>query len=370
MPTPPTIIFAGGGSGGHISPGLAIAERLEAQREDVQALFVCSERPIDREMLQEAGAAYIPIPATPPALRPRAAWRFLRAFGQSKRRVRTLIREREVACVVAMGGFVAAPAVFAADAEGVPAILINLDAPPGKANRFIARRCEAVYSAVPLPMRPDFATEVVGLPIRRRAIAHDDAATCRRALGLDAETVTLLITGASQGATSINTMMIELTKREPALFTDVQVLHLAGLGASEPLRAAYDRAGVRAIVLEFLHDIGRAWGAADAAISRAGANSVAEAAANAVPTIFLPYPHHRDMHQRHNAEPVVRAGGAWLLEDAIDPERNAAAVAPMLRELFRDEPARRSMRAALAPFAKRDAAERLAAIILKRLPAR
>jgi UDP-N-acetylglucosamine--N-acetylmuramyl-(pentapeptide) pyrophosphoryl-undecaprenol N-acetylglucosamine transferase len=366
-----TIIFAGGGSGGHISPGLAIAERLCEQRDDVQPLFICSQREIDREMLEEAGERFVPIPATPPGIRPGVAWRFLRNFHHSKRRVRQLIREQNVACLVALGGFVAAPAVAAAKAERVPAMLINLDSPPGKANRWMARRCNRIVSAIPLKAHGfqslSARTEVVGMPIRRRAIADEDAATCRRKLGLDPDRLTMMVTGASQGATSINRMMVELVKREPELFVDAQVLHLAGSGASGELRTAYDASGVQAVVIEFLHDIGLAWGAADVAISRAGANSVAEAAANRVPTIFLPYPYHRDMHQRNNAMPLVERGGALLLDDAIDPERNAQAIAPMLKGLLPDASRRTAMRGALSQFAETDAAETIAGIILDQL---
>lgn len=362
-----TVIFAGGGSGGHISPGLAIAERLRERTSDVKPLFICSTRDIDRQMLEEAGETFVPIPATPPAWQPRAAWQFLRNFQKSRRQVRSLIHEQPVRGVVALGGFVAVPIVAAAKREGVPAVLINLDAPPGKANRMMARKCNAVYSAVALPMLPQFASEVVGMPIRRRAIAREKAAACRTELGLAPDRLTLMVTGASQGATSINRMMIELVHQSPALLADAQVLHLAGSGASESLREAYAEANIRAVVIEFLYEIGRAWGAADIAVSRAGANSVAEAAANRVPTIFLPYPHHRDKHQRHNAQPLVDAGGALMLDDAVDAEVNARLIEPILTVLLRDEVKRRTMQAALEPFARADAADRIAAMILEQL---
>jgi UDP-N-acetylglucosamine--N-acetylmuramyl-(pentapeptide) pyrophosphoryl-undecaprenol N-acetylglucosamine transferase len=377
MSPQPTIIFAGGGSGGHISPGLAIAERVREKRDDVGVLFVCSERAIDREMLTEAGAEFEAVPATPPALRARAAWRFVRNFQRSKQQVRQLIRQRHVVVVIALGGFVAAPAVVAARAERIPAILVNLDDPPGKANRWIARRCNRILSAVPVRTTGwrglgigRTEAEVVGLPIRRRALAQEAAADCRRALGLERDRTTLLVTGASQGATSVNQMMIELVRREPKLLDDVQVVHLAGRGATDPVREAYERANVRAVVIEFLHEVGLAWGAADVAISRAGANSVAEVAANRVPTIFLPYPHHRDMHQRNNARPLVEGGGAVMVEDAVDATQNAERIAPVLKELLDSPEQRNTMREALAGVSATDAAERIAQIVLEVLASR
>ena len=107
--------------------------------------------------------------------------------------------------------------------------------------------------------------------------------------------------------------------------------------------------------------MGDAWGAADLAISRAGASSVAEAAANAVPTIFLPYPWHRDLHQRRNAEPLVAAGGAMLIEDRIEAPRNLAGVGPTLQELLVDDLRRQAMREALRSAAPADAAMTVAA---------
>src|SRR5262245_62106488 len=118
-----SIIFAGGGSGGHISPGLAIAERLKEISPTTRVIFVCSQRPIDALMLIQAGAEFVPVPATPPSIRPLAAVRFLLNFRASKRLVRRLIRERNVQQVVALGGFIAAPAVSAAQSLNVPVML-------------------------------------------------------------------------------------------------------------------------------------------------------------------------------------------------------------------------------------------------------
>jgi UDP-N-acetylglucosamine--N-acetylmuramyl-(pentapeptide) pyrophosphoryl-undecaprenol N-acetylglucosamine transferase len=156
------------------------------------------------------------------------------------------------------------------------------------------------------------------MPIRRRAIATGSPGKCRARLGLDVDRPTLLVTGASQGATSINEFMIALIQCDPKMFADWQVCHLSGQGADESMRAAYKRAKVRAVVQPFLNEMGLAWGAADLAISRAGASSVAEAAHNAVPTVFLPYPYHEDMHQKHNAQPLVDLGGAFIATDFID----------------------------------------------------
>ena len=136
-----------------------------------------------------------------------------------------------------------------------------------------------------------------------------------------------------------------------------QVLHLTGQGPfGSTLQAAYERAGVTAKVETFAHHIGTYWGAADAALSRAGANSVGEAVFNKVPTLFAPYPFHRDQHQKHNAKPVVEAGGALLAEDQVDPEANCATLGTRLSQLLGDHPARARMVQVLTEMSADDGA--------------
>ena len=360
-----TFLFAGGGSGGHISPALAIWERLVELDPSARAIFVCSTRRIDTTMLTEADVNYRPIPAAPLSGRSRGLVRFTRGFIRGRGAARAILRRERIDRVVAMGGFVAAPVVSAAVKQGVPVTLLNLDDPPGKANRWIARRCDHVVSAIEVTDRPGFAERVVGMPIRRAALAPGGQPVCRDRLGLDPGVPTLLVTGASQGARSINTMVTELAAAEPGLLSGWQVLHLAGSGEDGQVRAAWQSAGIRAVVTPFLHVMGPAWGAADLAVSRAGASSVAEAWANAVPTLFLPYPHHRDRHQDRNAQPMVAAGGAVVETDAGDPATNRAGPGVTLRDLIRDEPRRQSMRAALRARPAPDAAGTIARMLLE-----
>jgi UDP-N-acetylglucosamine--N-acetylmuramyl-(pentapeptide) pyrophosphoryl-undecaprenol N-acetylglucosamine transferase len=162
----------------------------------------------------------------------------------------------------------------------------------------------------------------------------------------------------------VNEFLVALANTQAAMFSGWQVLHLAGHGGEAPLREAYARAGVHALVLPFLHEMGLAWGAADLAVSRAGANSVAEIALNAVPALFLPYPHHHDMHQRHNARPLVDLGGAAMEIDRVETDANVAAVAPVLESLMRDEARRQRMREALRARPQADAALAIARMLV------
>jgi UDP-N-acetylglucosamine--N-acetylmuramyl-(pentapeptide) pyrophosphoryl-undecaprenol N-acetylglucosamine transferase len=337
MASPRTILFAGGGTGGHIFPSLAILERLREKHAPAEPQFLVSFRPLDAQILGKRQVPYTALPAQPLSVRP---WRwpaFLRAWRASVSAVAAIIRERQAAAVVAMGGFVSAPAVAAASRAGVPVLLVNLDAVPGRANRLMARRATQVFSAYATPALR--AAETIGVPLPRAAVGPRDKGEARRQLGLDPDKETLLITGGSQGAQSVNRTMLEMVARsEPrkALGRNWQVLHLTG-GSPEELdaaRRAYERAGIPARAETFCNQMGLAWSAASIAICRAGASTVAEAWANATPAIFMPYPYHRDQHQRLNAEPLAGIGAALLFTDQIDAKLNAKHLAGPLLALM------------------------------------
>jgi UDP-N-acetylglucosamine--N-acetylmuramyl-(pentapeptide) pyrophosphoryl-undecaprenol N-acetylglucosamine transferase len=344
------VLFAGGGTGGHLSPGIATAEALDALAAGaarVPRVFACSHRSIDALMLNEAGEKFVPLDAAPFGANPRAALRFARGWIRAKREASGLLDRFGVGAVLSLGGFVAAPVVSAASRRGVPVLLLNLDAVPGKANRLMARRCAQIVSTCDTPSLPRFSRCRVPMPLRRSTLAPGDAAACRASLGLDPAMRTLVVTGASQGSQSLNDLMAAIVRHHRAWLDGWQVYHIAGHGRTGTLEATYREAGVPARVVEFESVMGRAWGAADLAISRAGANSVAEVAANAVPAVFFPYPFHHDQHQRDNAQPLAELRGASVLEDKVDAAANLGAHAAALESLFTSDAARQTMRESL-----------------------
>lgn len=355
-----TIVFAGGGTGGHISPGLAIAERLHEIAPGTSCVFLCSDRDVDAMMLTEAGASFTPVPAMVPSIRPVAAIRFALRHRKCVQLASQSLRRVKATQVVSLGGFVTAPVVAAARREGIPVTLVNLDVVPGRANRWIARHASRLWTAV--PTAEDW--RVVGFPVRQGAIAVSDAVACRERLGLAASRPTLLVTGASQGAGTINEVMPLLRSLHPEWFDGWQILHLAGPGRDATVRQSYgDASAVH--VIPFVHRMGDVWGAADLAISRSGASSVAEAMINRVPTVFLPYPYHADQHQRLNALPWVERGAAWLMEDVIDVERNARCLGEILEPLIRPgSPGLDAARAAIDRDPPPDAASSIASMLL------
>ncbi len=363
---PRAFVFAGGGTGGHIYPALAIAEQLLALDPNVRIAFLCSTRPLDAEILNGeslAGrpCAFTPIRAFPFSPRPLALARFVRNWGGGVRASRAVLRDLggRDATLIAMGGFVSAPAARAARAQRSRLVLVNLDAVPGRANRWIASMTREIYSAAPVT-RPGWT--VVPPIVRNAAIAPETRDRCRQRLELDPRTPTLLVTGASQGAESINAMLRALAPQLRAW----QVIHQTGKTGVEPTRDAYRSAGVHALVEPFFREMGLCWGAADLAVSRAGAGSVGEAWANAVPTIFLPYPHHKDQHQAFNARPLIDAGAARLVTDHIDPARNTQDAGKRLLELLASPAALGAMRECFRSLGPADGASRIAAALLQR----
>ena len=342
----PTIMFAGGGTGGHIFPNLAVVERLRDQGVRFEPHFLISRRPLDAAILNEAGITATPLAIEPPGRRPWGWPRRLRLAMSGIRAASRVTRSTGAAAVVATGGFVSVAAARAARRRGLPLAVVNLDAVPGRANRLLVGRAERVFTAYPWPAVR--AAESIGVPLRRRAVDEADSATARSAMGLDPSRETLLIVGGSQGAGTLNAMGPKSARALGGPLPDWQWLHLAGSETeAATLGDAYRAAGVEARVLAFSNDMGRVWRSATVAVSRAGAGSVAEAWANGVPTIFLPYPHHRDQHQRLNAAPMAASGGALIIEDAVDAQRNADAVARAVMQLVGDVDGLESMRQAL-----------------------
>ncbi len=341
-----TCVFAGGGTGGHIYPGLAIAQRLDPE---IDVLFLCSARQIDESILTRAGVTHQSMPARPMSLSPLRFAKFIGSWGPSVRAARAELQKAKQngpVVVVALGGYVAAPIAQAARVEKCPVVLVNLDAIPGKANRWIARRASSVFSTVELVGKARRDWEIVGPLLRREAIASENAESCRTMLGFDPTAPLLLVTGGSQGARSINRTMAEVAKNG-GIPTGWNVLHQSGGEDSATLEEAYAKADVPARVVDSIDEMGVAWGAASLSISRCGAGTVAEALASATPSVFLPFPHHRDDHQRHNARAMVESGGARLVPDAVDAVANATTLRPVLDELFHSPSTLESMRAAL-----------------------
>lgn len=358
---PTHYLLAGGGTGGHLFPGIAVARALRRLQPEASITFFTTSRPLDRELLGAQRWAQHPQPVRPFPSRPWHWPGFLRAWRASVRAARQFIREHRVTAVLGLGGYAAAPPVLAAAQLGVRRAILNPDAVPGRANRWLARRAELVVlqwetSVGCLP--PGVRTAVLGCPIREE-FASADAVAGRRHFGLDPARPVLLVTGASQGARSINQVMHLVWPAFVRDRPDWQLLHLSGPADEASTRSAYQAAGAAGLVLAFTHDMPLALAAADVVVSRAGASTLAELCAVGRAAVLLPYPYHRDRHQHANAQVLVEAGAALMLEDRIDPRRNAPALRAAL-ELLAEPAARQHMAAAARTLARPRAAHDVA----------
>jgi UDP-N-acetylglucosamine--N-acetylmuramyl-(pentapeptide) pyrophosphoryl-undecaprenol N-acetylglucosamine transferase len=365
-----TYIFAGGGTGGHLYPGLAVASELTRLRPGAKIVFACSNRDIDRRILDPLPYAVVPQPIRPLPRRPGDLLPFLRAWRASGRLARDLIRDLKPAAVLGLGGFAAAPVVKRAAKIGIRTAMLNPDAVPGKANAYLAKHTDAIFTQFEATGEA-FAAGVrgkvrcVGCPIRGSFLAagRDEAIAH---FGLDAKRKTLLVLGGSLGAESVNQAFALLAGRMDDLAETWQVIHITG--AAKGNESGGDaQAGQPAISIrpvEYCDRMDLAYAAADVALCRAGASTVGEVSATGTPAAFLPYPWHKDQHQKLNAADLVRAGAAMVIEDAKDPAANAEALAeqflPILHTPARLTDMTQAAQAAAKPAAAQQVAKWLA----------
>jgi UDP-N-acetylglucosamine--N-acetylmuramyl-(pentapeptide) pyrophosphoryl-undecaprenol N-acetylglucosamine transferase len=362
-----TFFFAGGGTGGHIYPAIAIAEKLVQLGPDARIQFFCSRRSIDRRVLSGSAYTVTELPATGLSLRPDRFLSFLTSFFSSYREAKAVIGGYLDAVVVGIGGFVAPPVCLAANRMGLPVVLVNVDIVPGRANRFVARFADRVLvqfeesaqyfkkvkghvSVVGCPLRSGFAS-----PMPSRAIER---------LGLDEGKRILLVTGASSGSESINRTLCRLLDKLEEFADTWQVVHLTGTINYEKVRQMYTEAAIGHKVLDYYDEMADLLSAADLLIGRSGAVSVAEYAAAGVASICMPYPHHRDRHQYLNAEKLVEAGAAVVVDDLPDEKERSEWLWEELKPLMRDEKRRLEMKEGSRRIAARNAAERIAEVLL------
>ena len=377
----PFVAIACGGTGGHLFPGIAVAEQLRQRGCDVALLI--SPKDVDQQAVKSAsGMEIFTLPAV--GLQNRNYFSFARSFVKSLFAARKIFRRRKPDAVLAMGGFTSAPPVFVAKDMGVKTFLHESNTVPGRANRFLSRFVDTAFIGFPeaaaklrakktlvtgTPVRPQFrwgeATDEPGLAGQgEAATAREDArptntASCRAALGLDANRPTILVVGGSQGAHGLNELVLSAL---PLLKDrDWQWLHLTGAKDFENVKAAYAAHGINAVVKPFLAEMDLALAAATAAVSRAGASSLAEMAAMRLPSLLVPLPTAADNHQFFNAQAFEKTGAAGMLEQKKSPPETVAA---LLTELVGDETARRKIQAALAQWHAPQSAAQIAESIL------
>jgi UDP-N-acetylglucosamine--N-acetylmuramyl-(pentapeptide) pyrophosphoryl-undecaprenol N-acetylglucosamine transferase len=359
----PHIAIACGGTGGHLFPGLAVAEQLV--KRGCKVTLLISPKEVDQQGVRTAtGLEIVTLPAV--AFQSGSRVAFVRSFWKSWMAARRLFKTARPDAVLAMGGFTAAPPVLAGKAAGARTFLHESNTIPGRANRWLSRFVTQAFVGFPQTAARLRCRKVVvtGTPVRPQ-FQPADAKACRMRLGLDPARTVILVMGGSQGASGINEMVLSALPLLAGRAAEWQWLHLAGANDVEKVKQAYAAAGWQAVVHPFFAQMDLALGAAAACVSRAGASSLAELAAMRLPSLLVPYPAAADNHQYFNARVFAESGAAQLLEQkGSTPERFAA----MLNDLVENAAQREIMREALGSWHSPGAAAQIAEMILKSAP--
>jgi len=354
VPNSRKILIACGGTGGHLFPGIAVAEALRARGHEVMLLI--SEKKVDAE----ASAKYrhlkfetMPAVAKPPTLSPRMVpflWKFWGSINHCKK----VIRRFQADAVIGMGGFTSLPPVYAGHKLGLKTFIHDSNARPGRANVMTSRFCTRIFLGLDAAKAyfPGRETVTTGTPVRPEIMdlpSRDEAAVL---FELDPARPTILVTGGSQGARRLNELSAEAAALIPA---ETQVLHIAGaLDFERVSEITKGREGYR--VVGFCDQMPSAYAMADVVVARSGASSLTEISIAGHPSILVPYPFAADDHQTRNAEVFSEAGAAILIQ-----ERNldAAKLADLATSILQDLPTYKRMAKAARALAVPDASERV-----------
>ncbi len=349
-------LVAGGGTGGHVTPALALAERIAARGDRV--LLLGSEHGLETRLVPDAGFELKALPSRQVmgqglAGRVAAVIAMLRATAQARRALRTFGPQ----VVVSVGGYASVPAVTAAVLARLPVALVEPNAIPGRANRLAARFAKRIFVQFEQSGRI-FGRSIdparilaTGIPLRTSLIeSFADAPPRSRASG----PLRVLVFGGSQGARQINEAMMEAARTlEPAAY---RIFHQSGEADRDRVEAAYSAAGLDAEVVAFEPEMPKRYRQADVAVCRSGALTVAELALAALPALLIPYPYAADDHQTANAAALRDSGAAKLLDPAA---LSGALLVEELESLRRAPERLHEMSGRAAKLAHPDAAERI-----------
>ncbi len=316
-----TVLVAAGGTGGHIYPGLAIAETLRKRHPDWQITFIGSETGMEAKIVPEYGFPmdYIRVSGFDrgnPVKMLRAAMKMT----ASRKDAKKLLKKHNPDLVIGTGGYTSGILLYVAGKAGIPALIHEQNAFPGKANRLAASSasCVALTFDEAKTYFGNARTELCGNPVRD-AFKHINPAKCREQIGVSADKRVILATGGSQGAASINEAMLKVAeayKGNPK----VEIYHLIGPKKYDELMAEAVSLGIDQFdnihLMDYSNNMDVLMGAADVLISRAGATTIAEMSASGTPAVLVPYPFAAGDHQRFNAQAVVDAGAGIMIEDS------------------------------------------------------
>ena len=346
-------VIAGGGTGGHLFPGIAVAKELERRFENAEILFVVGRKRIESEILSRYGYKAMTIDVE--GLKGRG-WkkgvavmvRLPKSFLQSIR----IIREFSPALVIGMGGYSAGPICLAARFMGIPTAIHEQNSCPGLTNRLLSRFADRVFISFE-ESRKYFkgrALSLTGNPVRLELFSN------KRPDVKDSGEWTILVVGGSQGARAINEAFAEAMVCLNRRGMNPNVIHQTGETDYERAVEDYREKGVKGELVPFIQDMTTAYNRADLVVSRAGATTIFELAALGKPCILIPYPHATNQHQEINALSLVRAGGAEMIRQS---DLDGETLARVLTKYMDDRSALEEMGKRARKIGRPDAAQRI-----------
>lgn len=351
------VILAGGGSGGHLFPGIAIAREFIRRSPDVEIMFIGSEKGIESRVIPREGFNIILL-KTEGVLGKSlggkivALWRMGAAVMASM----AIYNNARPDVVVGLGGYVSVAPVLAASIKKVPTLIVEQNLVPGMATRFLAKFANriGVTHHETQSVLPRFKTQLTGNPIRAEIMrGKRDAAV--ELFKLEAHKQTVLVVGGSQGAHRINEAMLDALNEMLDIRDGIQFLHQSGEKDYEKVRKTYRKMGYTAMVAPFIHQMPEAYAIADVVVSRAGATTIAELTALGKASILIPYPLAAG-HQEMNARKLLDVGGCRMVEEH---ELDGSSLSRVIRELYGSEEIRGKMRVQARTIGRADAAQRV-----------
>lgn len=349
------IMVAGGGTGGHLFPGLAVVEELRRRVPQLEVRFVGTARGIEARILPSRGESLDLLQVTP--LKGQgvgARFRSLVRIPAAMQAASKLIRDFEPDLVLGVGGYASGPVLLAASLRGVPTAVLEQNAHVGMTNRLLARFVDRAYVTFEKTVEvfgPE-KSRLTGNPVRREFVEH-----ARRALadpeGFEARARNILVLGGSQGARRLNEELPKAFAQAGVAGRPLRVVHQTGESMREDVEKAYEALGIDAQVVTFIDDVARAFSQAGLVVARAGATTLAELCAIGRPSILIPFPFAADDHQAKNAEALAEQGAALCVRES---DFEVEAVAELVAALLDDPARRREMARAAREHGRPDAA--------------
>ncbi len=361
-PAQKTIVFAGGGSGGHLFPGIAVAQILVASGRPVKCVFVGSSRSVERQIVADHGFEHVALPVEPSSTLLTRPVRFAHLLWQSAQKASRVLPSCRASLVIGLGGFASVPVVWAARLAGIPLILLEQNVVPGRATSWLCRRADLTclgFSEAARRLPRGTPHVVTGNPVRSRiaALAALPSNKGKRHM--------ILVLGGSQGSLALNEAFVACVGRMRDQLSGWQIVHQTGARDLSHVRWQYGAWGVRAYVTSFFDDPAGLYRDAELVISRAGALTLSELACAGVPAILVPYPKAIRNHQRLNAYTFEHVGAARVVRQSRDPEKTQVHLQDELAALLPNAELRNRMARAMRSLARPDAAAIVAEEVCK-----